>query len=677
MLPVVAALLIVFSCAFPACGLSQATAKPVQPTAGKLPTLTTAAAVHDLTLDDAKRQYPVHLRGVCVVCFTGWHGFFLNDGVSGIYVETRDHIPLTKAVQPGTWLEVDGVTGPGEFAPIVDRSTLRILGEKPLPNPRMVSLDRLSTGVEDGQWIEFEGTVRSAAFRDSMLDLMIAAGRLQVEVMTQPGERQFGWLIDARVRVRGTAGPILNQRGQLIGTTVYAPSLKDIDILQPAPPDPFSVPVEPVRRVFDYTPNTGSDHLVRIRGVVVARWGQTVYINDGVQGASLLGRETNTLQPGDLVDAVGYPALGDSTHTIEDAIFNQLGTAPLPEAKPISVKQALSGDFEGDVVQMEGTLIEQKRAMDQTTLLVSSGSEIFSAVFPVDSSDESLSVAQDGSRIRLTGICVITDTQASRHFRLPKAFEVLLRAPSDVMVIQSPSWWTPNHALVVVALTLAGMVLVFVWVVALRRRVAQQTRLLRDSEERFRHMALHDSLTGLATRLLFKDRLGVALDSNRRHRTGLAVLMVDVDHFKAINDTYGHQTGDNVLRVTAERLLRAVRREDTVARLGGDEFVVLLPDLNDSRAAARIAEVLVGTLAVPVTAGDHEVPVSVSIGVCIVADEDMDADILIRNADTALYQAKAGRRNRFAVYKPEMPPPVDPSPGPQGTPGYKRAWGSS
>jgi diguanylate cyclase (GGDEF)-like protein len=671
------ALFIIFFCAFSGWGLSGATASPVQRTPGTLPTLTTAAAVHDLTLEDAKRQYPVHLRGVCVVCFADWHGFFLNDGVSGVYVETKDQKLLTSAIHSGTWLEVDGVTGPGEFAPIVDRSTLRILGEKPLPEARTVSIDRLSTGVEDGQWIEFEGTVRSASFRDSMADLVIAAGRLQVEVMTQPGGRPFGSFVDARVRIRGTAGPILNQRGQLIGTHVYTPSLNDIDILEPAPSDPFSVPMEPVRRVFAYTPKTGSDRLVRIRGVVVARWGQTVYINDGAQGASVLGRETNTLQPGDLVDAVGYPALGDAAHTIEDAIFNQLGTAPLPEAKPISVKEALSGDFEGDVVQMEGTLIEQQRAMDQTTLLVSSGSEVFSAVFPVDSNDESLSVVRDGSRIRLTGICVITDTQASRHFRLPKAFEVLLRAPTDVMVIQSPSWWTPNHAFVVVALTLAGMVLVFAWVVALRRRVAQQTQLLRDSEERFRHMALHDNLTGLATRLLFQDRLGVALDSNRRHRTGLAVLMVDVDHFKAINDTHGHQTGDNVLRVTAERLLRAVRREDTVARLGGDEFVVLLPDLNDSRAAVRIAEVLVGTLAVPVRVGDHDVPVSVSIGVCIVADEDMDADILVRNADTALYQAKAGGRNRFAVYKPEMPPPVDPSPEPKGTPGYKRAWGNS
>jgi len=202
--------------------------------------------------------------------------------------------------------------------------------------------------------------------------------------------------------------------------------------------------------------------------------------------------------------------------------------------------------------------------------------------------------------------------------------------------------------------------------------VAQQTKLLRSSEERFRHLALHDDLTGLATRLLFNDRLGVALESNRRHPSGLAMLMVDVDHFKAINDTLGHQAGDKVLRVTAERLQRAVRREDTVARLGGDEFVVLLPDLNDLGAAVRIADLLVGMLASPVPVGDIEVPVSVSIGVCAVSDLEMDADLLIKNADTALYQAKAAGRNRFALYKPAQPQPVDPPANPAARPPYSR-----
>ena len=626
------------------------------PPAG-LPTLTTAASVHDLTLADAARHYPVHLRAVCVVCFTGWHGFFVNDGVSGVYVETKNQVLLTPAIHAGSYLEIDGVTGPGEFAPIVDRSTFLVLGEKPLPQARMVSLDHLSTGVEDGQWIAFEGTVRSAMFRDSMLDLIIASGRLQVEVMTEPGGKSFRRLIDARVLVPGAAGPILNQRRQLIGTDVYTPGLSDIQVLQPAPIDPFSIPIRPVKDVFDYTPQLGSDHLVRIRGLVEARWGQTVYVNDGVQGASVVGRDVNSLQPGDMVDAVGYPALGNAEHTIEDAIFDPLGTAPLPQPKSVTVKDALTGNYEGDLVRMDGRLIEQQKAKDQTNLLISAGGTVFFAVLPVNFNEQSLGTLENGSRVQVTGICVISETEASRHFRLPKAFEILLRTPADVVVTQSPSWWTPGHAFVLLAAAGLVTLAVFVWVVALRRRVAHQTRLLRDSEERFRHMALHDSLTGLATRLLLKDRLNVALDSNRRHRSGLAVLMADVDHFKEINDTYGHESGDEVLRITAERLLGAVRREDTVARLGGDEFVVLLPDLSDAETAERIAAVLVETLGRPIGLGVGEVPVSASVGVCMVHSPDLDADALLRNADVALYEAKAAGRNRFAVYRtdPQQP----------------------
>jgi len=222
-----------------------------------------------------------------------------------------------------------------------------------------------------------------------------------------------------------------------------------------------------------------------------------------------------------------------------------------------------------------------------------------------------------------------------------------MRSPADVVVVERPSWWTPAHALVLVALALAGTLVVLAWVIVLRKRI-------RDSEERFRHMALHDALTGLATRLLLQDRLDVALESARRHGTGLAVLMVDLDRFKEINDTFGHQAGDEVLRVTAARVLQIVRKADTVARLGGDEFVVLLAELTDPQAAERIAEKIVEALTVPIPFAGRAVPVTVSVGVCLAATEELDADVLLRNADAALYHAKASGRNRYQVFNLEI-----------------------
>ena len=148
----------------------------------------------------------------------------------------------------------------------------------------------------------------------------------------------------------------------------------------------------------------------------------------------------------------------------------------------------------------------------------------------------------------------------------------------------------------------------------------------------------------------------MALVSEGENRTKLAMLMVDLDRFKEINDTHGHRAGDEVLRVTASRLQDAVRKEDTVCRLGGDEFVVLLPGLSDPQVAERTAARIVETLAVPIPLADQAVPVSVSVGVCITSGEEFDADNLMRCADTALYRAKANGRNCYAVETPELAP---------------------
>jgi diguanylate cyclase (GGDEF)-like protein len=203
-------------------------------------------------------------------------------------------------------------------------------------------------------------------------------------------------------------------------------------------------------------------------------------------------------------------------------------------------------------------------------------------------------------------------------------------------------------------LALTGILIVRGWVVALRRQVYRQTTLLRESEERFRHMALHDGLTGLATRLLLQDRMDVAMESARRHQTGLALLMMDLDKFKEINDTFGHQAGDEVLRVTADRLLEAVRKSDTVARIGGDEFVVLLPDVLEAQIAERIAANIVEKMTAPVEYSGVVAQVSVSIGICAVSVDNLDSDALMQGADTALYEAKAGGRNCYRVYSPDM-----------------------
>ncbi len=171
-------------------------------------------------------------------------------------------------------------------------------------------------------------------------------------------------------------------------------------------------------------------------------------------------------------------------------------------------------------------------------------------------------------------------------------------------------------------------------------------RAVRYSVERKRaevvlaQRALHDPLTALPNRALFVDRVRVALDRSRRTESPVVVLFLDVDGFKEINDTLGHSAGDRLLTVLAERFSGLLRPMDTVARFGGDEFTFLLEGLESENEAAIVAQRISRSAGLPVTLGDPERSISVSIGVTIVTDPEAAIDDVIRHADTAMYRAK-------------------------------------
>jgi len=183
----------------------------------------------------------------------------------------------------------------------------------------------------------------------------------------------------------------------------------------------------------------------------------------------------------------------------------------------------------------------------------------------------------------------------------------------------------------------------------------------KDLEDQLRHQALHDPLTGLPNRVLFVDRLSHAL-VRRRQGTGLAVLFIDLDEFKAINDTLGHAAGDELLRLVAERLAGVLRAEDTACRLGGDEFAFLLEEADRGRAV-QVAKRILVALAEPFQLGERAATLTASIGVAIrdspvVADAAQTADEMLRDADTAMYVAKASGKELFEVYERGMEKPI-------------------
>ncbi len=168
------------------------------------------------------------------------------------------------------------------------------------------------------------------------------------------------------------------------------------------------------------------------------------------------------------------------------------------------------------------------------------------------------------------------------------------------------------------------------------------------------HSAEHDFLTGLPNRMLLNDRIGQAIAAAKRDKRQVAVLFLDLDGFKHINDSLGHPVGDKLLQSIAERLSATVRGADTVSRQGGDEFGVLLADLAQPEDAAAMAARILRTVAQSHSVDQHDLRVTTSIGVSVYPDDGLDAEALIKNADTAMYQAKEQGRQSYQFFKPAM-----------------------
>ncbi len=208
-------------------------------------------------------------------------------------------------------------------------------------------------------------------------------------------------------------------------------------------------------------------------------------------------------------------------------------------------------------------------------------------------------------------------------------------------------YWVAGVALLLFVLVVALVILV-------RQQVKSKTAALKEKTDRLDHLAHHDPLTGLPNRLLFFDRLKHSIRQARRQQRSLALLFLDLDQFKQINDTYGHGVGDELLKEVAKRLRRAIRETDTIARIGGDEFAVIMESLNEPAGVVVGVQHITRALKEPFEIPGHQFSITLSIGISIFPQDGADAQTLLRNADTAMFRAKAAGRNTYQLYDEEM-----------------------
>jgi diguanylate cyclase (GGDEF)-like protein/PAS domain S-box-containing protein len=171
-----------------------------------------------------------------------------------------------------------------------------------------------------------------------------------------------------------------------------------------------------------------------------------------------------------------------------------------------------------------------------------------------------------------------------------------------------------------------------------------------EAEEKIKFMAYHDALTGLPNRKLFADRLAVETAHAERNRKKVGLMILDLDHLKTVNDTFGHTFGDSLLKAVGDRFKKAIRKGDTVARVGGDEFLFIISNIDRPENAGIVASKILQTFRVPLAIEGRQISVTTSMGVAVFPDDGEDMDSLVKKADIALYRAKAAGRNRFEYF---------------------------
>lgn len=629
--------------------------------------MTTTQEAHSLSAAEAVKGHPVHIRGV-VTLYDEYVDprhviMFLHDATGSIYL-TWPH--GSRPMPPGTLVDLHGVSGMGDFAPVVEQPTAKIIGRSnALPEVKQqVSLTHLLTGQEDGQWVEVDGVIHSVfeTEHNAILQVAMRDGMVVAKMLRKKGD-DYASLVDSRVFIRAHAAPVFNGDRQMIGVQLLGPGLSAIRIVEPGPTEVFELPISPIQSLSRFGSMATLPRRVHVRGKVTLFWpGSLLCVRDSSHGLCARTVQATPLRLGEFVDLAGFAQVTDSVPSLTDAIFRRttMSDADLVPQMPkaVTAEQALNEHYGSELVTMQGQLIGRDLTALNTTLIVSSEGYVFAVELPREGTDRISDGWQNGSKLEVTGICSVK-IDAERSAKeggeaKRESFRILMRSSSDVVVLQSPSWWTPIHAVAVLAAVLTAALIVLFWVVVLSKRLNEQKKTISASEERFRYMAQHDLLTGLPTRLLLRERLDAAIDKVKHSATGLALLMLDLDKFKQINDSLGHHAGDEALKVTAQRLMEVVQKHDTVARISGDEFVVLMTDLRKAKEAEALAARIVNALSMPFQVGRRDIPLSASVGVCTGFGGELEAESLLKSVDIALYHAKAQGRNCLQLYTVDM-----------------------
>lgn len=466
--------------------------------------LTTAVQVRALTEAQARRAIPVRLRGV----FMGEAdpegiAFVIQDETEGIYVQGP--ADLVAGVARGDFLEIEGASDPGGFAPYVVAQTIRKIRQGEIPEPLKVTLDDLNAGQMDAKWVEITGIIRSVEPsapsdsgppppgtryaapstkleypRQTKVKMKLASGGLNVIVRVS-GDIDPRDYLDAEVRVRGLCFNLHNHKRQFVKPLVQVPLGVSVIIEKRPPESPFNTEPRPVGSLLQFDQLVREHgHRIHVRGVVIYhRPGSVLWVRDHERSLRVDTNQKESVQPGDEVDVVGFPAPGEYSAVLEDAVFQKRSSQGAPTPRVLTdLASALQND--ADLVQLEARLTDVRRFPDSVALTLDWRGKTVRAQMQLaeDAPVPSDWLAQ--SLVRASGVCSVKTDEAGPIGGLwePHSFQLLLRTPADVAVIKPPPWWNAER----VVWVLSGFLVLAVGAVAAVMLASR--RRLQDQEHR-------------------------------------------------------------------------------------------------------------------------------------------------------------------------------------------------
>lgn len=452
--------------------------------------LTNASSVLSLTGEEAAQRIPIRVKGVVTAAEPTWRGkFFIQDDTAGVFV---DYQTASNQPSPGDVLEVTGVSQPGAFAPIIAWPSFKKMGTAELPEARVVSIDQLMSGIEDGQRVEISGIVRAVGPMSRNIDMELASGGYRFHVFPKaPAGIDPQTFIGARVRVRGTAAAVFNATlRQLMSMIMFIPQPNDFIVEELEPVNPFSEPLIPLNSVAQYRRDNSVGRRVHVKGVVtLQRPGQDVFLEDVHGGLHVKSSQLETFAVGDVVEAVGFPAFEHFLPVLEDAVFQKTSETRSPAApRKATIEEIQRGLHHADLIKLQGKLVDRivRRGRwranhppwTRTVLMMQAKDLVFSAEIETDEPTPNLALIPVGSILEVTGVCF---TESDRDKKL-QSLQVLLPEPGSVRVLKKPSWWTPQRLLIGLAALFGFLVIAVSWTVMVSKKNSRLNVLIKEKE---------------------------------------------------------------------------------------------------------------------------------------------------------------------------------------------------